>query len=107
MQKLIEIQLEKVKDGIGDSLNGAETIPGIIKTGTFMGTVKFSTIAQNGLVLSSEYYFSDVCTDHIMNRIKRAGCADEIFKLLIKMVKEEKVVDKGASYRLNPNIIDV
>lgn len=31
MQKLIEIQLEKVKDGIGDSLNDAEAIPSVIK----------------------------------------------------------------------------
>lgn len=69
--------------------------------------MKFSKIAQNGFVLASEYCFSDACTDHIMNRIKRAGYADEIFKLLMKMVKEEKVVDKRASYRLNPNIIDV
>lgn len=107
MQKLIEKQLEKVKDGIGNNLNHVKAMPGVMKTGKLMGTVKLSTIAKNGFVLSPEYYFSDACTEHIMNRLKGAGSADEMFKLLLKMIKEEKVVDKGTSYRLNPNIIDV
>ncbi len=106
-QKLIEKQLREVKDGNQSILNNIKSMPGVIKTGKLVGTVKFSTIVENGLILSPEYYFSDSCTEHIMNQMKEVGSVDELFKLIQKMSKEEKVIDKGMLYRLNPNIIEV
>lgn len=79
----------------------------ITSTSPLCGTIRFSTIKENGLVLSPEFYLQESQARLVQNKLKKAKTVNQVLGSIKDMVDTGRVHVTGTTYQLNRTTIDV
>lgn len=79
----------------------------ITSTSPLCGTIRFSTIKGNGLVLSPEFYLQESQARLVQNKLKKAKTVNQVLGSIKDMVDTGRVHVTGTTYQLNRTTIDV
>lgn len=79
----------------------------ITSTSPLCGTIRFSTIKENGLVLSPEFYLQESQARLVQNKLEKAKTVNQVLGSIKDMVDTGRVHVTGMTYQLNRTTIDV
>ena len=79
----------------------------ITSTSPLCGTIRFSTIKENGLVLSPEFYLQESQARLVQNKLEMAKTVNQVLGSIKDMVDTGRVHVTGMTYQLNRTTIDV
>lgn len=106
LERKIAALVENVKRACAEEVLDADMI-GVKKTGNGSCIISLSTIRDNGLILSAEYYLQEAQAGYISQALKNTNSVSE-FQTKIRTMCENKYVKIGQNrHLLNPNTVEV
>lgn len=104
LQERLYKQLEDIKNETVSAVADAKPLDGVKSYGSF-STVRLSTIANNNMILTPEYYMSETGAELIKKKLENIKTIDQFEKTINEIVKKKCVTIGNHHYPINNNII--
>lgn len=100
-----------LKEAIKTAIHAIENAPSegvtIVSKSPICGTIRFSTIMENGSVLAPEFYMQPSQAELVQGQLKNARTVNDVLNSIREMTVTGKVRTSSGTQRLNKTTIDV